>query len=52
LAMLIFQQHKSIPQAAPIGLLDWWHRRIRLPVAVKIDKLPFTIRDSLKCALT
>jgi hypothetical protein len=38
--MPIFQQHKSIPQAALIGLPDWWHRRIRLPVAAKVDKLP------------
>jgi hypothetical protein len=53
LATLIFQQHKSIPQAALIGLLDWCHQRIRLPLAAKIDKLPAKLRicDSLKRAL-
>jgi hypothetical protein len=52
--MPIFQQHKSIPQVALIGLLDWWHQRIRLPVAVKKDKLTLKINacDSLKCTLT
>jgi hypothetical protein len=51
--MPIFQQHKSIPQAAPIGLLDWWHQRIRLPLAAKIDKLPAKVNicDGLKRAL-